>query len=627
MSQPHPRTLAFESVETLGGNTAPSRFGWTKAATSKLMPGIRWAAWTTCAELALAFLWQPVGVGAQFALGIAVIAAMTLIRSAGKGRFMRWTFLALGSFVVLRYFSWRATQTLPDVDDIAGFTFGTLLALAELYCAFVLAVSLTINADPLERGDAPCAPDSQLPDIDVFIPSYDEDPSILAMTIAAARSMDYPPGKLKVWLLDDGGTDQKCADPDEVKARQSQTRRSALQKLCADLGANYLTRARNEHAKAGNLNNGLAHSVAPIVVVFDADHVPFKSFLRETIGYFFTDPKLFLVQTPHVFLNRDPIERNLRTFDRMPSENEMFYSVTQRGLDKWNGSFFCGSAALLRRSALETTNGFSGVTVTEDCETALELHCAGWTSVYVDKPLTAGLQPETFESFIGQRSRWCQGMFQLLLLKNPALERGLTPIQRLAYLSSMTFWFFPLPRLVFMFAPLLHIFFDVKLFVSTVEESIAYAATYVVVSTMIQNELFGHVRWPWMSELYEYVQGVYLVKAIGSVVASPRKPTFNVTAKGVSLDTDHLSSLAWPFIAIFIVLLLGVATAAWRYAFEPGVTNVMLVVGLWALFNLLIAAAALGVVAERRELRRHPASPCRVAAAFASTPVRRTPRS
>jgi cellulose synthase (UDP-forming) len=56
----------------------------------------------------------------------------------------------------------------------------------------------------------------------------------------------------------------------------------------------------------------------------------------------------------------------------------------------------------------------------------------------------------------------------------------------------------------------------------------------------------------------------------------------------------------------FIVLLLGVATAAWRYAFEPGVTNVMLVVGLWALFNLLIAAAALGVVAERRELRRHP---------------------
>jgi cellulose synthase (UDP-forming) len=170
----------------------------------------------------------------------------------------------------------------------------------------------------------------------------------------------------------------------------------------------------------------------------------------------------------------------------------------------------------------------------------------------------------------------------------------------------MTYWFFPLPRMIFMFAPLLHIFFDVKLFVSTVEESVAYAATYVIVNAMIHNQLYGHVRWPWMSELYEYVQGVYLIKAIASVIVSPRKPTFNVTAKGLSLDSDHLSPLAWPFLVAFVILLAGVVTAAWRYAFEPGVNGVMLVVGLWALFNLIIAAAALGAVAERRELRKHP---------------------
>jgi cellulose synthase (UDP-forming) len=605
MSQVDLSSLAFDPAARFRAASAP----WLAANAGRMsgfLSALRWAGWALCASLASVFLWQPVGVRAQLGLGVAVILAMVLIRSVGSGRLMRWTFLALGSLIILRYVYWRATQTLPDFDDVLGLTFGTLLALAELYCAFVLAVSLIINADPLSRSDAPCVSDAELPDVDVFIPSYDEDAEILAMTVAAARSMDYPVGKLKVWLLDDGGTDQKCADPDPAKARRARSRRRALQILCAELGASYLTRPRNEQAKAGNLNNGLAHSVAPIVVVFDADHVPFRSFLRETIGHFAADPKLFLVQTPHVFLNRDPVERNLRTFDRMPSENEMFYSVTQRGLDKWNGSFFCGSAALLRRAALEMTNGFSGITVTEDCETAFELHRAGWTSVYVDKPLTAGLQPETFGSFIDQRSRWCQGMFQLFLMKNPALKSGLTPIQRLAYLSNMTYWLFPLPRIIFMFAPLMHIFFDIKLFVSTVDEAVAYAATYVVVSTMIQNELFGHVRWPWMSELYEYVQGVYLVKAIASVVISPRKPTFKVTAKGVSLDSDHLSERAWPFIASFIVLLLGVATAAWRYAFEPGVTDTMLVVGLWALFNLVIAGAALGVVAERRELRRNP---------------------
>ncbi len=604
MSQINPRIPSLRSVPAFGAGVAGTA---NRAAPNPAwLQGLRWSAWILCSTIAFAFLWQPVGVGAQLGLAVSVILAMMVVRTFAKGPLMRWGFLALGSFMLLRYVYWRATQTLPDVDDVVGFTFGSLLVLAEIYCAFVLAISLIVNADPISRSDAPVIADQDLPDVDVFIPSYDEDPEILAMTIAAARSMDYPAGKLKVWLLDDGGTDQKCADPDPVKARVSKSRRAALRMLCADLGAHYLTRARNESAKAGNLNNGLAHSSAPIVVVFDADHVPFRSFLRDTIGHFATDPKLFLVQTPHVFLNRDPVERNLRTFDRMPSENEMFYSVTQRGLDKWNGSFFCGSAAVLRRAALDQTNGFSGITVTEDCETAFELHRTGWTSVYVDKPLTAGLQPETFESFIGQRSRWCQGMFQLFLMKNPLLKRGLRPIQRLAYLSSMTYWFFPLPRLIFMFWPLLHIFFDVKLFVSTVDELIAYAATYVVVNAMMQNQLYGHVRWPWMSELYEYVQGMYLIKSIASVIVSPGKPTFNVTAKGISLESDHLSGLAWPFLVAFVVLLAGVVTAMWRYAFEPGVTGVMLVVGLWALFNLLIAGAALGVVAERREVRRHP---------------------
>ena len=127
----------------------------------------------------------------------------------------------------------------------------------------------------------------------------------------------------------------------------------------------------------------------------------------------------------------------------------------------------------------------------------------------------------------------------------------------------------------------------------------------MVVNLMLQNYLYGRVRWPFMSELYEYVQGVYLAKAIVAVVAKPRKPTFNVTAKGISLDADHLSSLAKPFIAIFAVLLLGVATAFYRYFTQPG-AELMLIVGLWTSFNLVIAGVALGVVAERREPDRFP---------------------
>ena len=143
------------------------------------------------------------------------------------------------------------------------------------------------------------------------------------------------------------------------------------------MGAVYLTRARNEHAKAGNMNNGLKHAKGDIVVVFDADHAPFRAFLRETVGHFAARSQAVSRADAARLPQPRPDREQPRTFDRMPSENEMFYSITQRGLDKWNGSFFCGSAALLRRTALETTGGFSGITITEDCETAFELHSQG----------------------------------------------------------------------------------------------------------------------------------------------------------------------------------------------------------------------------------------------------------
>jgi cellulose synthase (UDP-forming) len=565
--------------------------------------------WLVGCGLALAWLALPVGVSAQSLLAPALIVLMVCAACFGHGLVARHVVSAAAAFVVVRYVVWRLDSTLPPASDPLGLAFGLVLVAAELYCVSILAVSLLVNADPLRRPAAPAPVVGDAPTVDVFVPTYNESTAILAVTVAAALRMDYPAGRKTVWLLDDGGTDQKCADKDPAKAAAALARRRELQALCRELGAVYLTRGRNEHAKAGNLNNGLLHGAGELVLVLDADHAPFRQFLTHTVGHFAQDPKLFLVQTPHVFLNPDPIEKNLRTFDRMPSENEMFYALTQRGLDKWNGSFFCGSAALLRRTALEGVGGFSGITITEDCETALDLHARGWTSLYVDTPLIAGLQPETFDSFIGQRSRWCQGMLQILLLKNPARRPGLSAIQRLAYLSSMTFWFFPLPRLIFMLAPLVYLVLDVRFFVASFQETLAYSVPYMVAGAILQNHLYGRLRWPWVSELYEYAQGLYLARAIGAVLLSPRKPTFNVTAKGEGLDHDHVSGLAWPYAAVFAALSGGVALAAWRAVTDPGTLDVTAVVGGWCLFSAVIAGATLGALAERRQETPWPRLP------------------
>jgi cellulose synthase (UDP-forming) len=283
----------------------------------------------------------------------------------------------------------------------------------------------------------------------------------------------------------------------------------------------------------------------------------------------------------------------------------MFYSVIQKGLDKWNAAFFCGSAAVLRRSALEEAGGFAGTSITEDCETALELHSSGWKSLYVDKALIAGLQPETFASFIGQRTRWCTGMMQIFLMKNPAFKKGLTLAQRVCYLATCMFWLFPIPRMIFTAAPLLFIFFDLKIYNATVGEFGAYTLTYLAAAVLMQSYAYGRVRWPWVSELYEYVQSVYLFPAIIGVIRNPRRPTFNVTAKGGSTEDDYLSGLAWPYFAIFGVLLAAGVMVLYRLGNEPDAAGLLGIVGLWNLFNLILAGLALGVVCERRERRQN----------------------
>ncbi len=55
---------------------------------------------------------------------------------------------------------------------------------------------------------------------------------------------------------------------------------------------------------------------SPLVAVFDCDHVPTRSFLQMTVGWFLRDPKLAVLQTPHHFYSPDPFERNLQPVPR-----------------------------------------------------------------------------------------------------------------------------------------------------------------------------------------------------------------------------------------------------------------------------------------------------------------------
>ncbi|EHQ53353.1 cellulose synthase catalytic subunit [Ectothiorhodospira sp. PHS-1] len=559
----------------------------------------------------------PMDATAQLAIIIPLLVLLTYARVEADAKsaaadVFRVVVLVVGGFITLRYLSWRAGYTLYG-SDLFSLVAVCLLFGAELYSACIHFLGGFINVSRIRRpllsvDDLP--PGTQLPTVDVMIPSYNEDPELLEVTLRAARQMRYPADRFTVYLLDDGGTDQHIAHSDPAIASAARQRRADLQALCARLGVTYLTRSCNERAKAGNLNHALGHSRGELIVVLDADHVPTVEFLDRTVPWFVRHDDVFLVQTPHFMVNPDPVDRNiLQGFSRMPSENDMFYRDIQRGLDFWGASFFCGSAAMLRRKHLEEVGGLCGDTVTEDAETAFELHSRGYRSIYIDRPMVAGLAPETFTAFVTQRMRWAQGMVQILVLKRPFMSPGLTLPQRLGYLSSIMFWLFPFSRIIFLVAPLAYLILGMDIYNASIMQILAYTVPHVIAIYIIADMLYGRKRWPLISELYEVMQCLFSAVAIFKVLLNPRKPAFMVTPKGETLDEEAISPLAWPFYVLFVLTLVGFAFGAYRLAAYPLTREMTIVVLLWNTFNFVTLLGAIGALLERRQRRASPRMP------------------
>jgi cellulose synthase (UDP-forming) len=555
---------------------------------------------------------------AQLFIGGSLLVALYILkRFNSERRVPHLLFLAIAAFIVLRYLFWRVIYTIQFTDWLS-FTCALILFTAELYGMVVFFIGCFINASPITRDPAPLPPLSELPTVDVLIPSYNESPVILEATLLAALQMRYPKDKRNVYLCDDGGTDQKCNSGAAEAQNEARERRKKLTELCETLGARYLTRPKNQAAKAGNLTEAFQRTEGELVAIFDADHMPTEDFLEKTVGMFALDPKLFLVQTPHFFINPDPIEKNLDTFYRMPSENEMFYQVIQKGLDFWNASFFCGSGAVLRRAHLEITGGLSGETITEDAETALTLHSKGLNSAYISTPMLCGFAPETMGAFIQQRVRWAQGMVQILLFKCPLFIRGLSPAQRLCYFNSCFFWFFPFARIVYLVAPIAFLVFGLKIFATTWQTFVAYVIPYIVTVFGVSNYLYGKVRWAFISELYELLQSVYTIPAIFSTILHPRAPTFKVTPKGETLSRDFISPLAVPFYVLALINIGTVLVGIWRL-WQVRAADDAYPIGIalfWGLVNCVLLLATLGALLERRQRRATPRMPASVAASL-----------
>ncbi len=247
---------------------------------------------------------------------------------------------------------------------------------------------------------------------DIYVCTYNEPVEVLTATLVGCERVAYPH---TTYVLDDG-------------------RRPEVRALADRLGAQYLTRSDNAHAKAGNINAALPRTGGDLVLVLDADHVPMPDALDAMVGYF-ADDTVALVQSPHDFYNQD----SLQHYDAGRHEQSVFYEVVLPGKDRHGAAFWCGSGALLRRAALLQVGGVATETIAEDFHTTLRLHSQGWTTRYHDEVLVQGLAPHDLASYLLQRDRWARGNLAVFTTaENPLRVAGLTGRQRLSYLGSLS---------------------------------------------------------------------------------------------------------------------------------------------------------------------------------------------
>ena len=317
--------------------------------------------------------------------------------------------------VVLAYLIVRIVQTREGANPVSF----TLLFAAEV---------MSLVATVLHFYEAWTIPEQDHPEplegtTDIVIATYNEPMTVLEPTIVGSQRVR---GARQVWVLDDG-------------------RRDEVREYCKQVGVRYVTRSDNAHAKAGNINNALPLMDSDFALFLDADHVPARDILEKLSGYF-RDPRVALVQSPHNFRNLDSVQHRSRT----RHEQSLFFQVLMPARDRNEASFWCGSSALLRLSALKEIGGVATETVSEDLHTTTRLQQRGYRARYHNEVLATGLAPHTMADFLLQRYRWAQGTMQVLMSReSPIFTKGWHLRQRLHYLNNLIYYFLPFQRLVY----------------------------------------------------------------------------------------------------------------------------------------------------------------------------------
>jgi cellulose synthase (UDP-forming) len=533
-------------------------------------------------------------MGTELLTALVLAAVILLITGVtdSRHRIARAVVCALLGTLVCTYLTWRIgspaelTYLSPGQRTWQAIFFG-----AEVVCCieallFFLQMSRTRDntaaANELESS-LRMRDSNLLPEVDVWIATYNEEWPILEKTIVGALNLDYPKHKIRILILDDG-------------------RRAWLAAKCSSLDVEYITRPDSRDKKAGNHNHALSISTAPFILSLDADFVPFPNFLFRTLG-FFNDTQVAVVQTPQTYYNVDAM-RSSMLLDQAPDELAFFYREEQPSRDAWDAAFYCGSCAVLRRSALIDIGGFVTATDIEDLATSVKLCANGYKARYLNETLSVGLSAESLAVLHDQRNRWCRGSLQVVFSRFGPFGKGLGFMQRILFRQSHWLVWSVIP-ILFLIAPALLWLLEWRVYTSRDTWNVLWLPIIMLVTSGLAMTWLARMRWhPILSPAMQIFLAIELIPtALTSVLKPFGRPLIRVlpvTPKGSSATPSRVDLHTF----VPLAFIVSVTLASLLYSLLLGrmpLQNLPELAGavLWTVYALMVGVLACLMCFER----------------------------
>jgi len=263
-----------------------------------------------------------------------------------------------------------------------------------------------------DKAPLPLQPLEVLPKVTVQLPIFNE-MYVADRLIGAVCEMDYPKELLEIQVLDDS-TDE-TTEIAELAVRRHAAR---------GFNIHYLHRVDRTGYKAGALEAGLKQSTSGFVAIFDADFIPPVDFLKRTLPYFETDPRIGMVQARWRHINQD-----YSLLTKIQSILLDAHFVLEHGGRNRAGYFFNfnGTAGIWRRTAIEDAGGWQHDTLTEDLDLSYRAQLRGWRFIFLPDVVSPAEVPVEMNSFKSQQHRWAKGSIQTCMKLLPHILRSKQP--------------------------------------------------------------------------------------------------------------------------------------------------------------------------------------------------------